>query len=302
MLANAGLLSGFAGAETWLTLPLMADAPNRNDPSEWNLVASAYEEVAVPFMVLWAEEAVRVAKLLPEERVLDVATGPGTLALQAAPKVREVVAVDYAEGMLGQLKGRIEREGVKNVEARKMNGQQLELASESFDAAFSLFGLNFFPDRKRGFRELYRVLKPKGRAIVVAWSAPEATPLLSAMVRGVREALPDLPPPETAPAAFSLQDPTRFATEMIEAGFDEVEVRAHKVEQRLEVSLETYFEWQARANVMLAGLKQKLPDEEWNKVRASARARMAEVIGDGPLVLRSEANFGIGWREADEDD
>jgi ubiquinone/menaquinone biosynthesis C-methylase UbiE len=279
----------------------MAEPPKRNDPTEWTNVAAAYDEINEPYMGLWAEEAIRIAELKAGERVLDVATGPGTLAARAAPQVREVVATDYSEGMLARLRARIERDQIKNIDVRQMNGQQLELASESFDAAFSVFGLIFFPDRSRGFRELHRVLKPKGRAVVVGWGPLERMPLVHAMIRGVREALPDLPsPPEPVPVQ-SLQDPAQFATEMIKAGFDEVEIATRTIEQKVEGTIEEFFERQAPANLLLASLREKLAPDAWKRVSDRACANIRAVVGTGPIVMGGEANIGIGWREAEED-
>lgn len=280
----------------------MAEPPKRNDPTEWTNVAAAYEEVVEPFMGQFADEALRIADLKPEERVLDVATGPGTLAVRAARLAKHVVATDYADGMLERLKARVEREGLKNVEVRRMNGQQLELASESFDAAFSLFGLIFFPNRSRGFSELQRIVKPGGRAVVVGWGSMERNPVMAAMVRGVREALPDLPAPAGPPPMLSLQDPAQFATEMIEAGFDEVEITTTHKEQKVDGTIEEFFERQAPANVFLAGLRQTLPPDTWKKVSESACARIREALGGENVVLAAEANIGIGWRGPEEDE
>ena len=280
----------------------MAVAPKQNDPAEWTNIAAAYEEVNEPFMGLWAEEAIRVADLRPTDRVLDVATGPGTLAVRAAPLVKEVVATDYAEGMLDRLRARIEREKIANISVKQMNGQQLELASESFDAAFSVFGLIFFPDRGRGFRELCRVLKPEGKAVVVGWGPLQRMPLIAAMVRGVYEALPDLPPPAGTPPVQSLEDPARFAAEMMEAGFDQVEIVTRTVEKNTGESVEQFFDQAARANLFVAPLKSRLPEQKWSELRAHVIKAIRETVGDGPVVYRAEANIGIGHRGEDEDD
>jgi SAM-dependent methyltransferase len=280
----------------------MAGPPKPNDPTEWTNIAAAYEEVNEPFMGLWAEEAIRIAQLRPDDRVLDVATGPGTLAVRAAPLVREVVATDYAEGMLARLNARIERDKIRNVSVKQMNGQQLELASESFDAAFSLFGLIFFPDRARGFSELHRVLKPQGRAVVVGWGPLARAPLIEAMIRGVREALPDLPAPKGTPPVESLSDPARFATEMMEAGFDEVEIVTRTFTEQTEHTPETFFDRTAPANLFVAQLKERLPKEQWQKVRASVCKCIRTAVGEGPVCYSAEANIGIGRRSAEEEE
>lgn len=280
----------------------MAAVPNQNDSAEWTNVAAAYEEVNEPYMGRWAEEAIRVADLRPTDRVLDVATGPGTLAVRAAPLVKEVVATDYAEGMLERLRARIEREKIPNITVKRMNGQQLELASESFDAAFSLFGLIFFANRGRGFRELCRVIKPEGRAVVVGWGPRERMPLIDALIRGVYEALPDLPRPTGLSPVQSLQDPAQFAGEMMEAGFDDVEIVTRCIEMPSGDSVEQFFDQAARSNLFMVPLKSRLPEKQWGELRAHVCKTIRKTIGDGPVVFSGEANIGIGRRGADEDD
>ena len=280
----------------------MAGPPKQNDPAEWTKIAAAYEEVNEPFMGLWADEAIRVAELRPTDRVLDVATGPGTLAVRAARLVKEVVATDYAEGMLERLRARLDREKLGNVVVKQMNGQQLELASESFDAAFSVFGLIFFPDRGRGFRELCRVLKPEGRAVVVGWGPLERMPLVHSMMRGVFEALPDVPRPTGLPPVQSLQDPAQFAGEMMEAGFDDVAIVTKTLEMPTTNTVEQFFDQATRANLFVAPLKARLPEEKWAEVRSHVCKTIRDAIGSGPVVFSAEANIGIGRRGSDEDD
>ena len=60
-------------------------------------------------------ETIAGLPLSPSTRVLDIGSGPGTLALPIAPLVREVVAVEPAEGMTAVLAEHLERDGIKNV-------------------------------------------------------------------------------------------------------------------------------------------------------------------------------------------
>jgi len=56
-----------------------------------------------------------------DDTVLDIGCGPGTLALALAGRVKKVIAVDYAEGMLAQLDALALRRGITNIETRRLS-------------------------------------------------------------------------------------------------------------------------------------------------------------------------------------
>src|SRR6185436_8525892 len=135
----------------------------------WDLVSSAYAEELVPQLSPYAEDALRLAGVADGARVLDVACGPGTLAMLAARRGARVDALDFAAGMIDQLRSAIARDSIEGVTARIGDGQALPFDGGTYDAAFSMFGLMFFPDRARGFAELRRCLKDGGVAVVSSW-------------------------------------------------------------------------------------------------------------------------------------
>ncbi len=271
-------------------------SPSNNDPEEWNLVAEAYDRVNVPFMRLFCEEALRLAAPKADAEVLDVATGPGTLALLAAPRVAKVVATDFADEMLARLRARIDREKVANVEALKMNGQALELGSDRFDAAFSIFGLIFFADRSRGFQELLRVLKPGGVAVVAGWVPLERMPAMHALVEGMREAVPDLPRPSGTPPVLSLADPETFHREMTLAGFDDVNVHLVQRSLTIEGSISDFWDQIVPAHAGLASVRQKVSPDQWQRVAEACKRRLEALFGSGPVEFSGEANLGVGYK------
>src|SRR5450432_3119559 len=163
------------------------------EPLAWNLVSKDYAIEVVPQFERYAADALRVSGVRPGARVLDVAAGPGTLALLAAKEAKSVEAIDFASDMIALLEQRARDAGVSNVTARVGDGQALPYEAGSFDAAFSMFGLIFFPDRVQGLTEMKRVLTPGGVAVVSAWRPFSEAPLLGAVMAALAEQLPDLP-------------------------------------------------------------------------------------------------------------
>ena len=145
----------------------------------WDLVSPGYTEILLPVFTAYAKDALAALALPPEAQILDVATGPGTLPLLAAPKVAQVTAIDFSPAMVKVAREQVKTQGLSNVEVHLEDGQRLPFDNRSFDAAFSLFGLIFFPDRAQGLDELFRVLKPGGTLLVADLAAHDRAELLS---------------------------------------------------------------------------------------------------------------------------
>ena len=108
-------------------------------------------------------------RLLPDERVLDVACGSGNGAISAARRAPAgVVGIDYVPALLerGRERAAAERVEVEFVEA---DAQNLPFEESSFDVAMSIFGVMFAPDQHKAAAELLRVVKPGGRIGMGNW-------------------------------------------------------------------------------------------------------------------------------------
>lgn len=268
--------------------PLSANEP-------WDLVASGYAADATPIMLPFAQRAAELAELGPGSVVIDVATGPGTLALSIAPRVKRVDAVDFSTAMLDQLRRSIEEQGITNVVPSVGDGQALEFGDSRYDAAFSMFGLMFFPDRLRGFRELFRVLKPGGVAVVSSWAPLAESTLMSLMFGAIRAADPTLPAPQKD--MLSLENEELFAEELARAGF--VDVKVHEHEATFErAPADKLWERMVRSSAPLAVMRKRLGEEEWAKQAVIAQKYIAEQMADESLVLRTKAYLGFGRKSA----
>jgi ubiquinone/menaquinone biosynthesis C-methylase UbiE len=131
----------------------------------WSL--GTYERLAVHWSPVQDQLVERLA-VQPGERVLDLATGTGAVAIRAALAGAEVSAVDVAEPMLAKARARAEEAGVA-VAFELGDAEYLPYEDASFDVASSNFGLIFAPDHANVAAELARVVRPGGRVGFTAW-------------------------------------------------------------------------------------------------------------------------------------
>jgi ubiquinone/menaquinone biosynthesis C-methylase UbiE len=114
-----------------------------------------------------------MARPQPDWIVLDVATGAGHTALKLAPLVAKVIATDLTPKMLAVARDFIAAQGVKNVEFRQADAENLPFEPGTFDLITCRIAAHHFPEPKRFVRQSARVLKPGGLLLVQDQVVPE---------------------------------------------------------------------------------------------------------------------------------
>lgn len=125
----------------------------------------------------WRERAIDLAAVGAGSKVLDVATGTGDLAIEAARRVGptgEVVGSDFSEEMLA---GARKKQTPIPIPFEWGNALELKYETDRFDAATVGFGARNFSDLDQGLREMTRVVKPGGRVVVLEITTPTKPPL-----------------------------------------------------------------------------------------------------------------------------
>jgi demethylmenaquinone methyltransferase/2-methoxy-6-polyprenyl-1,4-benzoquinol methylase len=124
----------------------------------------------------WRKRAVALARLDADEVALDVGVGTGDLAfdlLAASPPSSRVVGVDLSERMLELVRARAATSALgSRFEARVADAQALPFDDASFDRVIAGFAVRNFGDLDAGLREMRRVTRPGGRAVVLEFSHP----------------------------------------------------------------------------------------------------------------------------------
>ncbi|MEA2230657.1 MAG: demethylmenaquinone methyltransferase / 2-methoxy-6-polyprenyl,4-benzoquinol methylase [Solirubrobacteraceae bacterium] len=127
----------------------------------------------------WRRRAADLAAVGPGDRVLDVATGTGDLALELAGRVGpggEVIGSDFSEEMLAR--ARVKAPGAPApITFEWANALQLPYGDGEFAAATVGFGARNFSDLDRGLAEMTRVVRPCGHVVVLEITTPTRPPL-----------------------------------------------------------------------------------------------------------------------------
>jgi len=126
----------------------------------------------------WRKELVSHAAVRPDDRILDVCSGTGGIAVEFAEAglCGEIIGVDSSEEMLKIAEEKTREANLQN-KIKLAKGSALELAfeDESFDIVSMGFGLRNISDYAKGICEMARVLKNGGRLVVLEFSPPEDT-------------------------------------------------------------------------------------------------------------------------------
>lgn len=129
--------------------------------------------------VLWRKKAIKMLAPHKPNSILDIATGTGDFALEALKlNPEKIVGVDISNGMLKIGRQKIMEKGLEDrIELKYGDSEKLEFPDNKFDAVIVSFGVRNFENLSEGLKEMYRVLKPQGTALILEFSKPQKFPL-----------------------------------------------------------------------------------------------------------------------------
>lgn len=194
---------------------MSAKAPAIHDPAHWDSVSTNYAAEADRMTGRYAQAAWELAALPHGARVLDVATGAGALLLAALRDGADAIGIDFSPGMVEIAQARA-AEISDGERALVMDGQRLDFPADSFDAAFSIFGVFMFPDPAAGFAEMARVLRPDGLAVVAVWENAGGAGPAQLFAQAAQRMFPEQPVP--LPMARLFNAPELLDAAFVEAG------------------------------------------------------------------------------------
>lgn len=274
----------------------MSQPSSIDTPENWSNASAGYAEYVAPrLMAPFMDEFADDLDISPEHSVLEIACGSGAFTSALATRAKDVLATDFSPAMLDEAKSKIKRLGHTNVSFALQDGQALTLDAGSFDRVASSFGVMLFPERHKGFAEMYRILKPGGRVVVTAWADPDRFEAFRIFISAMRQAFPEMPQPDSPPPVFSLSNLVSFKEQMETAGFVNVETRYVTRTMTVE-GFDMIWAMMTAGAPPVKMLFDQVGEWGISKVKEALREIIASQFGDGPISLKNAATLGSGTK------
>jgi ubiquinone/menaquinone biosynthesis C-methylase UbiE len=161
----------------------------------YNAAADHFDDGPLAFWDRYGRKTVERLGLKPGSSILDVGCGSGASAIPAAELVGpggRVIGVDLAEQLLAIARAKAGARQLANLEFHEADMEQLGYPAESFDAVVCVFAIFFVPDMVKQVRELWRMVRPRGKLAITTWGPRMFEPGSAIWWAAVKKFRPDL--------------------------------------------------------------------------------------------------------------
>jgi SAM-dependent methyltransferase len=255
----------------------------------WDRISNIYSQEIDRRFAPVVENVIMRANLASGQRVLDLGTGTGTVAEQAAAIVGssgQVVGVDISREMLGLAQHRVAGRKLQNVTFREGRAEALPAETADFDVVVASLSLMYVIDRATAALEIARVLRPGGRFVGAVWAGPDHCDIVR-FQQTAGSFSPPPPVPGVGPGALANTSP--FLEQLAAAG-----IQARVETETLGFDFEDFGSaWDVLAGVTTAQLAPELREEAKKAVLTAMYSD-----GDGPRHFRNVIQFIVGERSA----
>ena len=179
------------------------------------------------------EAALQKLELNEDTNVLDIGCGCGNTTLSIAKKIKptgRVTGLDISEPMLQRARESAQELSLENTSFQCVDVQTEDIGVNSFNAAFSRFGVMFFEDSIAAFTNINKSLVSGSPLSFVCWQSPIRNPWQSLFVQEVKKFI-DLPaPPPRSPGPFAFMESDYVNSILEDSNFENIEIEGHEAD------------------------------------------------------------------------
>jgi ubiquinone/menaquinone biosynthesis C-methylase UbiE len=239
----------------------MSNAFRDFEHAGWESVVAEYDQSFGSLTTQAIEPLLDSVGAGPGVSLLDMATGPGYVAVAAARRGAIVIGIDFSTPMVAEAKKKY-----PSIDFREGDAEALPFPDGSFDAVVMNFGMLHLARPDQAMSEARRVLRAGGRFAFTVWAKPVETAGFGITLGAIpahgdmNVALPEGPP------FFRFSDWDECARSLLEAGF--VDPKVKKIPQTWRLSSpDSLFEAMQTATVRTAGLLRRQTSQVLKRIR-----------------------------------
>jgi ubiquinone/menaquinone biosynthesis C-methylase UbiE len=251
-------------------------------------IPELYNRYLVPLIFEhYAADLTRRLSELRSGTILETAAGTGAVTRElrkGLPPEIEIIATDLNQAMLDRAAAVSPTDGIR---WRQADAQALPFEDSCCDAAVCQFGVMFFPDRVKAFREAKRILKPKGRYLFNIWEGLDRNLFAKVVHEAVTACFPSDPPMFLARAPYGQHDRALYKRQLAEAGFAQVLVETVDGVSRAPSAADVAKGF-CQGTPLRGEIEARGPNALDEAVESAARA-LAARLGEGPIEAPMQA-------------
>lgn len=249
------------------------------EKTSWLRLTEHYDSLIGRISRQAASAALDAVNISSGTLLLDVATGPGYVAAEAAARGANPVGIDFSSDMID-----VARRQFPGIRFDVGDAQCLGFADGSFDSVVCSFGLLHLPRPGLALTEAHRVLRRGGRYAFTVWASPEKASLFGLIGEIIQQYSEPSQATSNLPGMFMLSDPWVSSALMDAAGFKEVSI----------VEVPSYFEPTSPEEVVVFLHKSTVrPAEAFNRLPQARQSEAENALKDGAARVMAESDGKI---------
>jgi len=257
----------------------------------WTKYSDTLHQMFVPLTRALIERA----GIRAGQTVLDVAGGAGEPSLTIAEVVGPQGSVTCTDGvaqMVETARANAERRGLTNMRFQQCAADSLPFPDNSFDVVVSRMGVMFFPEP--AFREMLRVLRPKGRMAFAVWGKSDVNPFCYLVTRVMDQHVQSPAADPDAPNAFRFAEPGKLVNVMRQAGAVDVEESIVNFDIEAPVSARQFWEIRSHTSDTLRDKLAKLPADEQSQIADEIEQAVKEFFPSNQMKFPTQMLIATG--------